>query len=330
MMIGTATSVSVSAWEASASQALKAIARNEKMKSQVQRGEGLYPLLSSAARRFVVGETREEAISEASELLLKGYGVSLECIRENVRDVRDCISAKDEFLAIIRTVGQANLQSTVSLDLSYMGMNMDPQLTYEHLLELAQEAERYGITIMISAEESTKIDQIINIYKRIGEQYANVGITLQAHLHRTLHDYLDIQAYPGKIRIVKGAYQEAADVALPRSEELNERYLDIVEMVAASGRQISIATHDEAIIEKVVKKGYLQQPNVEIEMLYGVRPERLKELKDEGYRTKVYVLYGVEWYLYVCHRLAEHPPNIYKAIEDMANFYAETEKESLY
>ncbi|TVX85281.1 proline dehydrogenase [Paenibacillus agilis] len=328
-MLETATVSSVaSAWETSASQALKAMARDEQMKAQVQRAEGLYPLLLSAAKRFVVGETREEAISEACNLLSKGYNVSLEYICENIRDIQDCISAKDEFLGLIRIAGQANLKSTVSLDLSYMGMNADPQLAYEHLLELAQEAERCGITIMISAEESTKIDQILGIYKRIGERYANIGITLQAHLHRTVRDYLDIQAYPGKIRIVKGAYQEAADVALARSEELNERYLDIVEMIVATGRPISIATHDETIIEEVVKKGYLNQPNVEIEMLYGVRPERLKELKDEGYQTKVYVLYGVEWYLYVCHRLAEFPPNIYKAIADMANPYAE--KESPY
>lgn len=311
-----------------ASNTLKSVARNEQIKTYIQGSKELYPLLSRAAQRFVVGETRDQAVSEAFELILKGYSVSMEYIGENTRILQECVSVKNEFLQLVRTVGQARFKSTISLDLSHIGLTVNPELAYEHLLELAREADLHGIEIMISAEESAKTDQILEIYKRVSEIISNVGITLQAHLHRTERDCSDIKHYAGRIRIVKGAYQESEDIALPRSEELNERYLLLTEMLITTGRPLSIATHDEAIIEEVRIRGYLDQPNVKVEMLYGIRPDLLRKLKDRGYRTKVYLLYGEEWYLYFCHRLAEFPPNIYRAIGDMATPYSA--KESLY
>ncbi|MFD0710825.1 proline dehydrogenase family protein [Paenibacillus sp. GCM10027626] len=311
-----------------AANALKTIARNEQIKSYIQASEELYPLLFRAAQRFIAGSTRESALVEALNLISKGYRVSLEYIGENTSTEQECIAAKNEFLQLAHAAGKARLQTAICLDLSHIGMIIDAELAYRHLAELALTAADYGSTVMISAEESHKTDQILGLYKKTSKVCPNVGITLQAHLHRTERDLLDILPYHGRIRLVKGAFQEPKEIALPRSQELNDRYLHLAEMLVSSGRPVSIATHDEKIIEEVCQRGYLAQPNVELEMLYGIRPDRLKKLKDEGYRTKVYVPYGQEWHLYFFHRLAEYPPNIYRAIADMTT--PDTFKKSLY
>nr|WP_152395981.1 proline dehydrogenase family protein [Paenibacillus guangzhouensis] len=303
--------------QASAAQALKSIARNEQMKSYIQESKDLYPLLARAARRYVAGETRDEAIAEAMELTARGYVTSLEYIGENTRDQAGCEAAHHEFLQLIHTANQAGIQHTISLDLSHIGMVVDAELAYKHLAALAREAGLHGMKVMISAEESAKTDQILAIYRRACEDYANVGITLQAQLHRTERDVEEVLACRGPIRLVKGAYQESPDLALPRSEALNARYLGLADRLIASGRSVSIATHDEVLHQAIRQRGYLQHSNVEIEMLYGIRPDLLKRLRDEGHRVKVYVLYGREWFLYFCHRLSEYPPNLYQAIVDV-------------
>ncbi|CAK6481427.1 Proline dehydrogenase (plasmid) [Peribacillus frigoritolerans] len=182
---------------------------------------------------------------------------------------------------------------------------------------MAEEAEKYHLSLMISMEESGKTDQILSIYKKVVVKYTNVGVTLQAQLHRTLNDLKDLLKYSGAIRIVKGAYQEPQDICIPRSERLDQRYLELVDLCVKAGHHVSIASHDEVIYKQIIESGYLQNPYVEAEMLYGIRPELCKQLKDDGLPVRVYLTYGSEWYLYLVHRIAEYPPNIYVAITDM-------------
>lgn len=303
-------------YELQAAEALKFIARNEQIKTYLQSSD-LYPLLHRAAKRFVSGETRDEAISRAKELMAKGYVVSLEYIGENTRMENECASAKNELITLIHSAGECSVQSTISFDLSHIGMSIDPELALHHLVEIAKESQLYGLAVMISMEESAKTNQILSIYKNAVMKYPNIGITLQAHLYGSDEDIKELLNYPGRIRLVKGAYQEPTDMALPRSKRLDQRYLQFADTIAKAKHPLSIASHDAAIIEEIQNRNYLEHSHVEVEMLYGVQPQLLKELKDRGYRSKVYLTYGQEWYLYLCHRLAEYPPNIYVAIADM-------------
>ncbi len=125
--------------------------------------------------------------------------------------------------------------------------------------------------------------------------------------------------YPGKIRLVKGAFQESIDIAMIRSEELNKRYLAYVDQLVNANHPLSIATHDEMLIQEIERSQYLDNSNVEVEMLYGVHPTLLNELRRKDYRCRVYLTYGNEWYLYLCHRIAEHPENLYLAVTDIIN-----------
>jgi proline dehydrogenase len=298
-------------------EALKSIARDDKIKAYILNSKELYPLFLRASKRFVTGETRVEGIEKAMELNSQGYLVSLEYIGENTRVVEECISAKDEFLTIIKLLGSKGIKSTISFDLSHIGMSVSSDLAYKQLLQLAKEAELQGLYLMISMEESTKTDQIFDIYKSVSKDYPNVGITIQAKLNRSVHDLNELINYQGKIRIVKGAYQETPEIAIPRSDKLDSRYLKMIRACVETNHPISIATHDEKLIDQILELGYLNSPNVEVEMLYGVRPDLIKALKDGGYKARVYLTYGVEWYLYLCHRIAEYPPNIYLSFADI-------------
>ncbi|BBH21748.1 proline dehydrogenase [Paenibacillus baekrokdamisoli] len=296
---------------------LKSVARNLEIKKYIQQSNELYPIFERASKRFVTGDSREDGLSVGNQLIQKGYRISLEYIGENTTSKDECIQAKDEFITLMKECAKQGLSSRISLDLSHIGLSIDPQLAYQYLVEIAKEAQSDDLSIMISMEESTKTDQILSIYKRVVVDYSNVGITLQAQLQRTLNDINDLLNYAGTIRIVKGAYQEPPDICIPRSQNLNERYLELVDLCVKAGKQVSIASHDEVMYQQIIERGYLQNPNVEAEMLYGIHPDLCKQLKDDGLPVRVYLTYGTEWYLYLCHRIAEYPPNIYVAITDM-------------
>ncbi|WP_366248157.1 proline dehydrogenase family protein [Terribacillus aidingensis] len=308
------------------SKALKSIARDQEIKAYLQNSEELYPFLIKGADRFVAGETRREGMSRVISLYNKGYQVSLEFIGENTTSKKECMIAKNEFIELIKDLGNNQLAATVSLDLSHIGMMISEKIAFANLEELANEAQKRNIQLMISMEESQKTDTILSLYKRISKIFSNVGITLQVHLKRSYNDLNDLLKTTGRIRLVKGAYQEPEGIYIPRSEELNTRYSEFVSKCIDSNHPLSIATHDESLLMDLKAKGFLYSPNVEVEMLDGVQSDLLKSLKEDNIQAKVYVTYGSEWYLYLVHRIAEYPPNIYTFISDIIEQNNDREK----
>jgi len=297
--------------------ALKSLARNKQMKASLMNSKELHPLLLRAAQRFVTGEKRNDGLLVAKQLMEKGYFISLEYIGENTITIGEAEQAKNEFLQLIEDMGTQSIQETVSFDLSHIGLNIDEETAYRHFIELVERAKVHNMTLMVSMEEAARTDEILTIYKKVAAKYENVGITIQAYLPRSSHDLNELLHYPGKIRLVKGAYQELAHVTFPRSSELNNRYLQLAEQVIQAGNPLSLATHDELLLAECEKRQFLQLQNVQTEMLYGVRGDLLKELKNKGYNASAYLTYGNDWYLYLCHRIAEHPENLYQAMVDI-------------
>lgn len=308
--------------EARFSKALKSIARNHELKAYIQNSKELFPILMKGASRFVAGETRREGIERVIKLYNKGYQVSLEFIGENTTSEEECMDAKNEFIELIKDLGHKQMKATVSFDLSHIGMMISDSVAFTNLEELAKVAHQHNIQLMISMEESQKTDTILSLYKRIAKSFSNVGITLQVHLERSSIDLNDLLKTPGRIRLVKGAYQEPESIYIPRSKELNKRYIEFVSMCVERNHPLSIATHDENLLTELKAKGLLYRPNVEVEMLDGVRPDLLRSLKEDNIQAKVYVTYGSEWYLYVVHRIAEYPPNIYTFLSDIIEQHA--------
>lgn len=304
--------------EIKTAEVLRTVARNPAIKEAVMQSPQLYKLLLAAAKRYVTGENMADLLERATVLAERGYLLSAEYVGENTETIQECKQAKEQFLQLTKGCGILSQPVGISFDLSHIGLLFDPQLAFVHADEMAGEARKQGHYLMVSMEEASKTEAILDLYDQLSERHENIGITLQAHLHRTPADLAMTLQKPGKIRLVKGAFKEQEDIALGRGEELNERYLLLAERCAASGHKISFATHDQSLIDELERRGYLHLPHAELEMLYGVRPEQAKLMKEKGVQVRLYLTYGTEWYLYLCHRLAEYPPDVHQAIADMA------------
>lgn len=307
-------------WEQQLTDALKSVARRADIKEYVEKTPWLYQLLQRAAAQFVAGENRQDGLSAARKLADMGYATSIEYIGENTIDATMCQTATEEMESLIHDLGETG--DRVSFDLSHIGLSVEQDLAYRQLKKLAEKANKVGIELFISMEESSKTDRILDVYRQAASHYPKIGITLQAQLNRTLQDLSALSDSPRRIRIVKGAYQESAEYMLSRSAELNERYLTLVESAIRQGHRVSIATHDEHLINEVIQRGLLDAGQAEFEMLYGIRPELSAKLRAAGYPVRIYVTYGHEWFLYLCHRIAEYPPNLYRAVANMASVEA--------
>lgn len=300
--------------------AMKSIARRADLKSYIEQTPVMYQLLQRAATKYVAGDNRQAGLYVGGKLTDKGYPISIEYIGENTTNVQSCEAALLEMKQLIQDLEELRMTAArVSFDLSHIGLSVDEEFAFKQLSSLAEQAQLAGIELFISMEESTKTEAILSIYKRAVAIYPNIGITLQAQLHLTAHYSSNLDANPSRIRLVKGAYQEPEQLALSRSEALNERYLQLLEQFIEKDHYVSIATHDELIIDEVIKRGWAQKSCVEFEMLYGIRPDLSSKLKKEGYPVRIYITYGHEWYLYLCHRIAEYPPNLYQAFIDIAS-----------
>ncbi|GAB4380061.1 MAG: proline dehydrogenase [Elainellaceae cyanobacterium] len=305
--------------EFEAAEALRHIALDETVKSYVLQHPPLYQALRHAAMRFIGGETLTQCVEITKSLNEQGHAVTIDFMGESTRDVSLAEQATHEFLRVVQAIADQNLDASVSLDLSHIGMVIDAELGYRNACTLAKAARQAGLEMMISMEGTDRTDLILEIHQRLCERFMNVGITLQAYLYRTYDDLTAALQRPGKIRLVKGAYEAPPNLARSRGAELDAAYHQLMETLLRSGHSCSIATHDKSLLSyahEFIQDQNLASDKAEFEMLQGVTPERLKAMNDYGYHTRIYLPYGQEWHLYLCNRLAEYPPNIYQAIVD--------------
>jgi proline dehydrogenase len=307
-------------WQDTAAMALRSVARDEDIKAYISNHPALYSALYRGARRFVAGEELDSCIALARSLNANKISATIDFMGESTRSLEQATAATEEFCSIARRIASEGLDCSISLDLSHIGLALDRGLACENLIAIAGAADS-NIEVMISMEGSERTDAVLETYYRVSADCPNVGITLQANMLRTESDLKQTLSRPGKIRLVKGAFAESPDTAQLRGINLDQTYLALLDRIVSSGHSCSVGTHDQTLLdaahEMLVSKGQVHS-NVEFEMLHGATPDRLDQMKQRGYRVREYLAYGTEWYLYVCHRLAEYPPNIFKFLGDMS------------
>ncbi|WP_212005322.1 proline dehydrogenase family protein [Chitinophaga sp. HK235] len=304
------------------SAALKKAALDERAKEFLLGNDVLFNVLKKAADRYIGGETMGETIAKVIQQNQQGFKCSIEFMGESTRNEQEAIQATNEFIKIAQEISQQNLYSTLSLDLSHIGLAVSEDLCFENLMAICSQAALHATEVIISAEGTDRTDAIIKTYKRAVKEYANVGITLQAYLYRSKDDFAELLKEPGRIRIVKGAFETEPHLSMPRGEQLDEVYLDYVAQLLSEGHLCSIATHHDKIQQRAKELIHQYNPDkgcYEFESLYGIQTTQLEKLKEEGYPTKLYFVYGKEWYLYLCNRLAEYPLNIFQALSDVVS-----------
>jgi proline dehydrogenase len=303
-----------------ASSALRKAALHEDAKEYILTNPPLFAALRKAANRYIGGETLNETIEKVKFQNKNGFKCSIEFIGESTRTEPEANTARNEFIAISRQIKLLNLNATISLDLSHIGLAISRELCLHNLDMICREAATANIEVIISAEDTGRTDAVLYTYYSIANNYSNISITLQAYLHRTKEDFEEAIKYPGRIRIVKGAFETPAGLSIPRGEHLDTIYLEYIERLLAGKHLCSIATHHDKIqqaAKDLILKYTSDSKHYEFESLYGIQNQQLQALKDEGFPAKLYFVYGNEWYLYLCNRLAEYPLNVFQAITDI-------------
>jgi proline dehydrogenase len=267
------------------------------------------------AQRFVAGETLETAVAAVRALNAKGITASLDLLGESVRNEAEARQTGKEYLRILDRLHADKLDANVSLKLTAMGLDISEDLCVAVTQSVLERAQQYGSFVRIDMEGSAYTERTLRLfYDRLHPSYReNVGIVLQSYLYRTADDVKRACQSRVRVRLCKGAYQEPATVAYPEKKDVDASYVRSMHVLMVEGNYPGLATHDERIIDEAkrfAKERQLPTERYEFQMLYGVRRDLQERLVREGYRMRVYVPFGTQWYPYLMRRLAERPANL--------------------
>ncbi|MCA1011117.1 proline dehydrogenase family protein [Halobacillus halophilus] len=269
--------------------------------------------LRFGAGRFVAGETIPNAVDTIQKLNDKGMSVTIDHLGEFIDSKKEAREAADGCIEAIKAIGEHHLDSQLSLKLTSMGLDISEELVMENMRRILDVAEKEDVFVTIDMEDHDRCDKTLEIFKKLRADYTHIGTVLQAYLYRVAEDVEDLNQYNPNLRLVKGAYKESPKVAFPEKKDVDENYKKIIKIHLLNGNYTAVATHDDAIIEytkRLVEENNISNDQFEFQMLYGIRVERQEELVKEGYKMRVYVPYGNDWYGYFMRRLAERPANV--------------------
>ncbi|MGB8523495.1 MAG: proline dehydrogenase family protein [Candidatus Acidiferrales bacterium] len=265
------------------------------------------------ARRFVAGETLDDAVEVARNVNSAMQLASLDLLGENVSDEAGARQAAENYLAIFERIEREKLDSNVSLKLTQLGIDLSESLCQELLEKIVAQAATRGNFVRIDMEGSPYTERTVEIAKRVRAKYAAVGTVMQAYLYRTEKDVLDLIAAGCRLRLCKGAYKEPPDIAFAKKSDVDANYVKLMKLLLPSGIYHGIATHDPAMIDAT--KDFAREKDIgreqfEFQMLYGIRTDLQRQLVRDGFRLRIYIPYGTDWFPYFMRRLAERPANL--------------------
>ena len=267
----------------------------------------------SMARRFVAGETLDEAIATARKCNDAGMFVSLDYLGENVSTTTDAQRARDAYLEIFERIAKERLQANVSCKLTQLGLDLSAEFCEGLVLSVVERAAGYDNFLRVDMEGSIYTERTVELVKRIRARSPAIGTVIQAYLYRSERDIQDLLGYGCRVRLCKGAYKESADVAFERKPDVDANYVRLMQMLLPSGFYHAIATHDPHMIGETIRWAAAKQiskDDFEFQMLYGIRTDLQRRLVHGGYRVRIYIPYGRDWFPYFMRRLAERPANI--------------------
>jgi proline dehydrogenase len=269
-----------------------------------------------AARRFVAGETLDDAVAATQVLNGRNLAASLDYLGESVHRAEDTQEVVATYRGLMARIHQGKLDASVSLKLTHLGLDINEELCQTNLRTILTDAQQFGIPVTIDMENTPYTDVTLRIYRTMRDEYGfdNVGTVIQSYLRRSEADMRALGAEGAHIRLCKGAYLEAPDVAFPDKADVDANYVRILRAFLQSKGYLCIATHDENMIqaaEAAIREFNVQPNRYEFQMLYGIRPARQEELVKAGYKVRIYVPFGAAWYPYFMRRLAERPANLW-------------------
>ena len=269
----------------------------------------------SFANRFVAGETLDSALAAVTRLNARGITASLDLLGESVHNEAEARAAGDSYVKMLDRIHQQKADANVSVKLTAMGLDISEDLCVSIMHRILQRARDYNSFVRIDMESTEYTQRTLDLFEqRLYPAYRDaVGIVLQSYLYRTPADVERAIQLKARVRLCKGAYKEPETVAYPAKKDVDSTYVRCMHDLMLKGNYPGIATHDEAIIKEAkrfAKEKKLAPDRYEFQMLYGVRRDLQDRLVREGYRMRVYVPFGTQWYPYLMRRLAERPANV--------------------
>jgi len=279
------------------------------------------PIARQVARRFVAGETLEEAMAATRALNARHMMVTLDYLGESVTDEAVAAASRDEILRLLDRINTTGLDANVSVKLSQLGLRIRHDLALENMRQILTRAKGYDNRVRIDMEESELVDRTLGIYRTLRDEmgFDNVGVVIQSYLYRSKRDVARLIEEGAWVRLCKGAYAEPPDIAFAHKADTDANYVKLTQMMLsdearASGVYLGIATHDEDMINAALRfaeSHAIPADAFEFQMLYGIRRDLQESLVDRGFRVRTYVPYGTAWYPYFVRRLAERPANLW-------------------
>ena len=269
---------------------------------------------SSFARRFIAGETAAEAIEAARALEARGLAVTLDLLGESVTSLAGADAATRDYLAVIDEMTASGVGRNISLKLTQLGLDVDKASAIDNLRKILERAEPAGFFARIDMENSPYTEVTLEIFETLWRHgYRHLGVVLQSALYRSERDLQNVNALGGRVRLVKGAYQEPKAIAYAKKADVDAAYARMLKTLITAGHDAAIATHDPAMIalaRDVAREYHIAPDRFEFQLLYGVRRDLQTMLVKAGYRVRIYIPFGREWFPYFMRRLGERPANV--------------------
>ena len=277
-----------------------------------------------AVRRFMPGETLEAALEAAGVFSKQDIGSVLTELGEQVTNRAEAADVRDHYISVLDKIQRRKLPAHISVKLTHLGLDASREGCLQDILKLAARADQARSFLWIDMEESRYVDATLEVYTRAKGEWPNVGVCLQAYLHRTPKDLERLLPLAPAIRLVKGAYNEPADVAFSKKSDVDERYRQLAQrLLAEAGRQRAkpvFGTHDLRLVETIRGDAVAQRVDAsayEFHMLYGIRAAEQRSLASKGARVRVLISYGSAWFAWYMRRLAERPANVWFVLRNV-------------
>lgn len=296
------------------------MARNAWLKEHLPR----LPFARRAVRRFMPGETPEEALQAGERIATDGIGLLYTRLGENLVDLGEAEAVTEQYHHLLDEIERRGLDAEVSVKLTQLGLDLDPDAALGHMAALADHAARLNGTAWIDMEGSAYTETTIGLYERLLADHPNTGICLQAYLRRTPNDVHRLLPHKPAIRLVKGAYDEPVSVAFRRRSEVDAAYQSLAVLMlpaaAAGDLRLGLGTHDVEMVDRIAdfaRSARLPITCFEVQMLYGIRANEQRRLAASGFVVRDLISYGEAWYAWYMRRLAERPANVAFALRQL-------------
>jgi proline dehydrogenase len=260
--------------------------------------------------KYIAGETLQSAVNLVKDLNARGIYATLDLLGESVDNKEKATAAFNKTIKIFDALVENKLMANLSLKPTQLGLSFDKELAYNHILQLVKRAHEIDNFVRIDMEDSPYTDDTIEIFQRIFKQYDNVGIVLQSYLKRTYNDTILLNKLGTDYRLCKGIYIEPISIAYKDKQTIRDNFVKVLEAILKNDNYVGIATHDSYLIKeayRLIKENNVPNDMFEFQMLLGVRVDLRDKIVEDGYKIRVYVPFGEDWYPYSIRRLQENP-----------------------